>query len=293
AGASPDGECPLVVDDSTPSCGDSRFGCWVCTMVEKDKSMTAMIQNDVEKEWMMPLLELRNALDSRGCGETGPEDGSDHHLRDFRRLTGAVQLMATGKPVPGPYTQEARAFWLRKLLQAQAHIRKNGPPEVRDIELISIDELQEILNRNSGLKGLCGTNDLREVLAWAQAGKDIPCLGTTHADYFHGPVPVTRRLMEKETETDYEYNTGLVIAEAIGERDPLTMPAVLVNSHGPFTWGRSVAAALQNAVILEEVAKIAFLSLSIAPANEIEKHLLDRHYARKHGASARYGQNKV
>jgi L-ribulose-5-phosphate 4-epimerase len=129
--------------------------------------------------------------------------------------------------------------------------------------------------------------------AWAQAGKDIPCLGTTHADYFHGPVPVTRRLMEKETETDYEYNTGLVIAEAIGERDPLTMPAVLVNSHGPFTWGRSVAAALQNAVILEEVAKIAFMSLSIAPANEIEKHLLDRHYARKHGASARYGQNKV
>ena len=128
--------------------------------------------------------------------------------------------------------------------------------------------------------------------AWAQAGKAIPCLGTTHADYFHGPVPVTRRLREKETETDYEYNTGLVIAEAIGERDPLTMPAVLVNSHGPFTWGRSVAAALQNAVILEEVARIAFMSLSIAPANEIEKHLLDRHYTRKHGANARYGQNK-
>jgi len=129
--------------------------------------------------------------------------------------------------------------------------------------------------------------------AWAQAGKDIPCLGTTHADYFHGPVPVTRRLREKETESDYEYNTGLVIAETIGERDPLTMPAVLVNSHGPFTWGRSVAAALQNAVILEEVARIAFMSLSIAPANEIEKHLLDRHYTRKHGANARYGQNKV
>ncbi len=129
--------------------------------------------------------------------------------------------------------------------------------------------------------------------AWAQAGKDIPCLGTTHADYFHGPVPVTRRLREKETESDYEYNTGLVIAETIGERDPLTMPAVLINSHGPFTWGRSVAAALQNAVILEEVARIAFMSLSIAPANEIEKHLLDRHYTRKHGANARYGQNKV
>ncbi len=96
AGASPDGECPLVMDTTTPSCGDSRFGCWVCTLVEKDKSMTAMIQNDVEKEWLMPLLDLRNALDFRNKGD-GAEGYSDHHLRDFRRLTGVVQLMAGGK----------------------------------------------------------------------------------------------------------------------------------------------------------------------------------------------------
>ncbi|MFO1432250.1 MAG: DNA phosphorothioation system sulfurtransferase DndC [Candidatus Competibacteraceae bacterium] len=145
AGASADGECPLVVDDTTPSCGDSRFGCWVCTLVEQDKSMTAMIQNDEEKEWMMPLLELRNALDFRGGNNPGgdPEE-ADRHLREFRRLTGAVQLMASGKPVPGPYTQAARANWLTKLLRAQTYIRRNGPPDVRKIELITLEELQEI-----------------------------------------------------------------------------------------------------------------------------------------------------
>jgi DNA sulfur modification protein DndC len=141
-GASPDGECPLVVDSSTPSCGDSRFGCWVCTLVDKDKSMTAMIQNDQEKEWMMPLLELRNALDFRS-GNGNDEDSSDRHLRDFRRMSGAIQLFHE-RPIPGPYTQEARENWLRKLLTAQTWIRKNGPPEVRGIVLISLDELQEI-----------------------------------------------------------------------------------------------------------------------------------------------------
>jgi len=141
-GASPDGECPLVVDSSTPSCGDSRFGCWVCTLVDKDKSMTAMIQNDQEKEWMTPLLELRNALDFR-TGARTEEETSDRHLRDFRRMSGAVQLFHD-RPIPGPYTQEARENWLRKLLAAQTWIRRNGPPEVRNIELISLAELQEI-----------------------------------------------------------------------------------------------------------------------------------------------------
>ena len=128
--------------------------------------------------------------------------------------------------------------------------------------------------------------------AWAQACSPIPCLGTTHADYFYGPVPVTRRLTPDETENEYEYNTGLVIAEIIGGRDPLTMPAVLVNSHGPFTWGVTPSMAVHNAVILEEIARIAALSVTIAPPNEIDKHLLDRHYLRKHGSGAYYGQKK-
>jgi DNA sulfur modification protein DndC len=131
-GASADGECPLVVDSSTPSCGDSRFGCWVCTLVEKDKSMQAMIHNDQEKEWMLPLLALRNELDV----------SDDRHLRDFRRMSGRVHLFHD-RYVPGPYTQASRERWLRLLLEAQRHVRANGPKGLQ-IELISVAELQEI-----------------------------------------------------------------------------------------------------------------------------------------------------
>lgn len=132
-GASADGECPLVVDSSTPSCGSSRFGCWTCTLVEKDKSMSAMIQNDEEKEWMLPLLELRNALDV-------PDD---RHLRDFRRMNGSVQLFHD-RPIPGPYTQSAREDWLKRLLEAQAWIRENGPDYVNSLDLVTLPELEEI-----------------------------------------------------------------------------------------------------------------------------------------------------
>ncbi|MGY5281449.1 DNA phosphorothioation system sulfurtransferase DndC [Nocardia gipuzkoensis] len=132
-GASSDGECPLVVDATTPSCGDSRFGCWVCTLVDKDKSMSAMIQNDAEKEWMQPLLELRNEL----------EELRGKEQRDFRRMNGSVQLFYD-EPIPGPYKQDWRARWLTKLLEAQTWIRENGPTNVGTIELISLPELEEI-----------------------------------------------------------------------------------------------------------------------------------------------------
>jgi DNA sulfur modification protein DndC len=132
-GASSDGECPLVVDETTPSCGSSRFGCWVCTMVEQDKSMQAMIQNDQEKEWMLPLLTLRNELDIK----------DDRPLRDFRRMNGSVQLF-NGRTVPGPYTQKSRRHWLKRVLEVQQWLRHNGPEEVKDIELITRGELNEI-----------------------------------------------------------------------------------------------------------------------------------------------------
>lgn len=132
-GASADAECPLVVDSSTPSCGDSRFGCWVCTLVEQDKSMQAMIQNDEEKEWMLPLLELRNELDLQ----------DDRARRDFRRMSGLVQLH-NDRPIPGPYTQESRERWLRRLLEVQRWVRANGPEHVRSLELITMPELHEI-----------------------------------------------------------------------------------------------------------------------------------------------------
>ena len=118
-GASADGECPLVVDTTTPSCGDSRFGCWTCTLVDKDKSMSAMIQNDEEKEWMLPLLELRNALDV----------ADDRHLRDFRRMNGTVQLFHD-RPIHGPYTQTAREDWLKRAARSAGWIRENGPENV-------------------------------------------------------------------------------------------------------------------------------------------------------------------
>ncbi|MFC6093739.1 DNA phosphorothioation system sulfurtransferase DndC [Saccharothrix lopnurensis] len=135
-GASDDSECPLVVDDTTPSCGDSRFGCWTCTLVEQDKSMTAMIRNDEEKQWMRPLLKLRNELD---------DVNNEIHTRDFRRMNGNVQLLGDGdRTIPGPYKQSAREDWLRKLLAAQAKVRQKAPEHVRGIELISVAELHEI-----------------------------------------------------------------------------------------------------------------------------------------------------
>jgi DNA sulfur modification protein DndC len=140
-GASADNECPLVVDTSTPSCGSSRFGCWVCTMVSQDKSLTAMIQNDEEKEWLQPLLDFRVELDV--------EDSRDR--RDFRRRNGNVQLYERNlegeksiEPIPGPYSKEARDYLLRRLLSVQTEIRSKAPEEMRDITLISPEELSEI-----------------------------------------------------------------------------------------------------------------------------------------------------
>ena len=106
--------------------------------------MTAMIQNDAEKEWMMPLLDLRNDLDFRGKGPDGDPDSTDRHLRDFRRMNGAVNIMGNGEPIPGPYTQINREQWLTKLLKSQMEVRKRGPEDMRNIELITLEELQEI-----------------------------------------------------------------------------------------------------------------------------------------------------
>lgn len=140
-GATADNECPLVVDTSTPSCGDSRFGCWVCTMVNKDKSMEAMIQNDEEKEWLQPLLDIRNELDIV----------NDRDKRDFRRIYGRVELFERNvdgqisiEPIPGPYTKFWREHWLRRVLQAQVQVRQNAPEEFKDITLITSEELSEI-----------------------------------------------------------------------------------------------------------------------------------------------------
>jgi L-ribulose-5-phosphate 4-epimerase len=126
--------------------------------------------------------------------------------------------------------------------------------------------------------------------SWAQAGRAIPPFGTTHADHFYGEVPCTRSLTQKETEDDYEINTGKIIIEKLGNADPLTIPSVLVNSHGPFCWGRDAENAVYNAVALEEIAKMAFYTVLLGKTEPIEKFLLDKHFKRKHGKDAYYGQ---
>lgn len=129
--------------------------------------------------------------------------------------------------------------------------------------------------------------------SWAQAGRSIPALGTTHADYLYGEVPCTRKLTEKEINGDYELETGKVIIETFAQKqiDPLKLPAVLVCSHGPFAWGKDAREAVHNAVVLEEVAKMAYRSFNLNPGLEtMQTELLDKHFLRKHGSSAYYGQ---
>jgi L-ribulose-5-phosphate 4-epimerase len=129
---------------------------------------------------------------------------------------------------------------------------------------------------------------------WAQAARAIPAFGTTHADYFHGAVPATRELTEAEIGGDYVHNTGQVIVEAIGSKDPLAMPAALVAGHGPFCWGLDAGDAVHNAIVLESVARMALHTLALQPhAVGISQALLDRHYFRKHGAKATYGQSQA
>ena len=131
----------------------------------------------------------------------------------------------------------------------------------------------------------------RYATAWAQAGREIPCLGTTHADYFHGAVPVTEPLTPEEIESDYEASTGHIIVRRLASVSPLEMPAVLVASHGPFCWGKTASEAAHNAVLLEEVALVALLSLAANPeARPVSRALLDKHFHRKHGRGAYYGQ---
>lgn len=130
-------------------------------------------------------------------------------------------------------------------------------------------------------------------VAWAQAGQDIPCYGTTHADYFYGAVPCARHLTPTELDEDYEKNTGIAIVETFRERglDPVAMPGVICRSHGPFTWGKDAAQAVYHAAVLEEVARMALLTRQLDPsAMPAPRYYLDKHYRRKHGPNAYYGQ---
>ncbi len=129
--------------------------------------------------------------------------------------------------------------------------------------------------------------------AWAQAGRAIPALGTTHADYFSGDIPCTRPLTSAEVAEEYELNTGRVIIETIGQVNPLHTPGVVVYQHGPFAWGKDAGEALHNAVVMEEVARMAWITGGINPQRKaIDSYLMNKHFQRKHGPGAYYGQPK-
>lgn len=147
-----------------------------------------------------------------------------------------------------------------------------------------------LYRRYPSLGGVVHTHSTHAT-AWAQAGLAIPALGTTHADYFFGDIPCTRALSAQEVAEAYELNTGRVIIETLGEVEPLHTPGIVVYQHGPFAWGKNAQAAVHNAVVLEEVAKMAWMARNINPQlRPIDRWLMDKHFMRKHGPNAYYGQ---
>jgi L-ribulose-5-phosphate 4-epimerase len=152
----------------------------------------------------------------------------------------------------------------------------------------------ELYRRFPTIGGVVHTHS-RWATIWAQAGRDIPAYGTTHADYFYGPIPCARHLTQEELDEDYELNTGKIIVEEFKARgiDPVAVPAVICHSHGPFTWGKDAAQAVYHAVVLEEVAKMAIFTRQVdASAAPAPQRIQDKHYMRKHGPNAYYGQKK-
>ncbi|MCX8655657.1 L-ribulose-5-phosphate 4-epimerase [Gilliamella sp. B2894] len=149
----------------------------------------------------------------------------------------------------------------------------------------------ELYKAFENIGGIVHTHS-RYATVWAQAELDVPALGTTHADYFYGDVPCTRRLTDSEISTDYEKNTGLVIIEEFKRRDidPMAMPAAVISGHAPFCWGKNASDAVHNAVVLEEVAMMALSTRQLNKTIKIQQTLSDKHYFRKHGSHAYYGQ---
>lgn len=151
----------------------------------------------------------------------------------------------------------------------------------------------ELYRAFPSIGGITHTHSINAV-AFAQAGMDIPALGTTHADYFYGSIPCTRELSRSEVKEAYELNTGKVIIECIKECgiDPMAVPGIVVKNHGPFSWGKDAAASVYHAVVMETVAEMDLKTLMLNPNAEMKQYVLDKHYLRKHGPNAYYGQKK-
>lgn len=193
------------------------------------------------------------------------------------RATGLVVI----KPSGVPYEELTPANLVIVNLENGATVEGNLRPSS------DVDTHLELYRQLPKLGGVVHTHSTWATI-FAQAGKTIPALGTTHADYFYGPVPCTRPLTEQEVAENYELNTGKVICENVKE----FVPAILVAGHGPFTWGKDAAEAVYHAVALEAVARMAFHTLQLNPEAALPEYVLDKHFARKHGPHAYYGQKK-
>ena len=193
------------------------------------------------------------------------------------RATGLVVI----KPSGVPYEELTPANLVIVNLENGATVEGNLRPSS------DVDTHLELYRQLPKLGGVVHTHSTWATI-FAQAGKTIPALGTTHADYFYGPVPCTRPLTEQEVAENYELNTGKVICENVKE----FVPAILVSGHGPFTWGKDASEAVYHAVVLEAVARMAFHTLQLNPEAALPEYVLDKHFARKHGPHAYYGQKK-
>ena len=232
---------------------------------------------------LLPELRAAVAAANREIARAGLVNLSFGNASGVDRGAGAMVIKASGLPCATLEPEETVVVALAdgRLLDGAFRPSSDTPTHLL------------LYRRFSALGGIVHTHS-PYATAWAQAGHSIPCLGTTHADYFHGPVPVTRRLTRAEIEGEYELKTGEAIAEAClaGGDDPMEVPAALVHSHGPFAWGGDPAEAAENAIAVEAVAAIALSTTHIeAGVEPIDDALLERHFWRKHGLGATYGQS--
>ena len=218
---------------------------------------------------------------NRQLGGSGLVDLTFGNLSIFDRAAGVFAI----KPSGVPYAELSPAKMVLVDLEGQVVEGKLRPSSDTPTH-------RRLFQAFTGIRSVVHTHS-RHAVAFAQAGRPIPCFGTTHADHFHGPVPLARKLTKAEVAGAYELNTGVAIVDTFrrGRLDPLHVPGVLMPGHAPFAWGRTAQAALENAIALEAVAGLALDTLALdAQASPLPRPLLDKHFLRKHGTGAYYGQ---
>lgn len=248
--------------------------------------MMARARRDVTSAHSLPLTQLREAVwrANQGLVRAGLVTLSFGNASGVDRAAGVMVIKPSGVPYDELTPQNMVAVWLDSGEVVQSDLRPSSDTPTHLL----------LYRRFPDIGGVVHTHSTAAT-AWAQAGREIPLLGTTHADHFHGPVPVTRPLTRAEVAGEYETETGAVIVETL-ERLGLSaveMPAMLVASHGPFTWGKDVRDAVDNAIALEAVAAMATQTIVINPqVAPAPAYLRERHFRRKHGPDAYYGQGR-